>query len=290
MARMDQDQNQLVIWRRQVFELVERQRVRPARDVLRQALARFPEDKELLLGAAWVAYLDDQSEEAEQLCEQLLRQDPGSAEGRSLLAKVFAERGKLIEAETLYRSLMRDFPSDVTYTADFATMLTDTVHLDQAHELARRAIKMAPDHLGARRAIVLTSLLRGEHEHVETTLAQMMESDPQAAETLHSLVFVLDERGDKAGALRLAQEMLRANPDNPALVRYIIELQHASHWSMRPLRWLDADAFALAGVAMFGLGLLTLADHPVAHGAGVVLCAYGLYGALWPPLLRRLQR
>jgi tetratricopeptide (TPR) repeat protein len=284
------DQDQLVTWRAQAWELVERNRVRPARDLLGRAMAQFPDDEELLLAAAWVAWLDDENEEAEQLCERILAQDPGSPGARSLLAKVFKARGAMIEAETIYRSLIRDFPDNVHHTADFALMLAQTVHLDNAHELARKAIEMAPDDSGARRAIVTTSLMRGEYQNVESTLKDMMESDPESEETLHSLIMVLDDRGDKQGALRLAQEMLRANPDNHGLVEWIVQLQHDAHWSMSPLRWMDGDYMALGGVAMLGIGLLAFTAHPGSRAAGALACLYALYGALWPPLLKRLQR
>ncbi|MFK7887816.1 MAG: tetratricopeptide repeat protein [Gammaproteobacteria bacterium] len=284
------EQDQLNIWRRQVWELVERNRVRPARDVLQQALAKFPDDRELLLGAAWVAYLGDENEEAGDLCERVLLQDPGSPGARSLLAKVFHERGALVEAETLYNSLMRDFPDDVDYVSDFALMLVTTVHQGHAYALARRAIELSPDHNGARKAIVFTSLMRGEHDHVNSTLKDMMESDPQASATLHSLIVVLEDRGDAPGALRLAQEMLRAEPDNPALVETIVRLQLAGHWSMRPLQWLEGQYEGLLGIGMLGIGLIALAGHPIARVVGGVLCTYCLYGAIWPPLLKHLQR
>lgn len=287
---MDQDQQQLNTWRAQVWELVDRNRVRPARDVLSRALGQFPDDKELLLAAAWVAWLDDENEEAERVCEQLLMLDPGSPGGRALLAKVFKERGALAEAEGIYRSLMRDFPDNVNYTSDFSLMLAQTVHIDHAHELARKAIKMAPEHIGARRAIVMTSLMRGEYDNVESTLKDMMESDPEASETLYSLIVVLDDRGDKAGALNLARELLRASPDNHALVEWIVQLQHGAHWSMRPLRWMDGDYFALGGVAVLGIGLIAFTLHPASRLTGAALCLYALYGALWPPMLKRLQR
>ncbi len=288
---MNDQQEQLNTYRRQVDELLDRRRTTQARQLLGRALEQFPDDHELLLSAGWMEYYDDDMTHAAQVCETVLKGNPVSARGRYLMAAIYEARDDLQSAEDTYASLLRDYPDNIGYMADFALLLLRTVQHERARVIAEHAISLDPNHRGAQRAILQCALLSGDNRRVDTMMAQLVESDPDAVSTALTLSLVLQERGDVDEALRVAQKLLSMQPDNEHIVEAVIDLTHETHWSMYPLRRINDYYAATVGMGLIGLALIAMPQNTPSKkliGAGLVL--FTLYAWVWPPVYKYLVK
>ena len=275
--------------RRQIDALLERRRVAQARPLLSSALAQFPNDLELQLSAAWMESLANRPEEAARWCRSALEQSPTSERGRYLMAGICEELDDLKQAEAQYQSLLRDFPNDVDYLAGFSLLLFRTVHHDRARALAEHAMSIDPDNRQAQQAAFLDALIDGDRSRMDAIVETVMTNDPDSVHNARTLLVLLEERRQYPEALRLAQNLLRAQPDHPDIVASVIDLTHKAHWSMAPLRGLDDYAEAPIAAGVLGIGLLAWdASGTIAKFVGGALLAFALYCLVWPPLLKFL--
>lgn len=261
-----------------------------ARALLARTLPHWPDDPDLLHGAAWLDYHEERYAEAEQGALQLLAQDPHSEGARGLLADVYEATGDSERAEAMYRSLLADFPEDVHYLACYSLLLVNTVHLNRASELAEKAMSLNPEHPLALRASVFAALCRGDDATVDARLEDLVAQDPDAQSTLASVADVLHERGRYREALNILRELLRLDPANERLVTLVVELRRDAHWSMVPLRPFQRLGYTegLSAIALAGFGTLHLGTSPASRAVGLGTLAFALYGAVWPRLLKAL--
>ena len=90
----------------------------------------------------------------------------------------------------------------------------------------------------------------GESEH----LLRLLQAHPEQVITATTLVVALSEQGRSREALRIAQELLRNQPDNPHVLALVRELKMQTHWTMLPLYpmqrwgWGGAAAVSVAGI------------------------------------------
>ena len=276
-------------YQRQIDALLERRRIAQARPLLSRALEQFPDDIELQLSAAWMESLADQPEEAARWCRRVLEQEPTSERARYLMTGICEDLGDRKQAESLYQSLLRDFPNDVDYLAGFSLLLFRTVHHDRARVLAEHAMSIDPDNRQARQAAFLNALLDGDRARMDAIVQTVMTDDPDSIHNARTLLILLEERRQYSEGLRLARNLLRAQPDNPDIVESVIDLTHKAHWSMAPLRWMDDYTEATVGAGVVGIGLLAWeGSGPMARTAGAILLTFTLYCWAWPPLLKFL--
>ncbi len=286
---MNDQQEQLNVFRRQAEELLDRRRIAQARQLLGRALEQFPGDHELLLAAGWIEYYDDDIERAVQICATILENNPTSARARYLMAALYEARDDLRSAEDMYASLLRDFPNHAGYMADFALLLLRTVQHDRARIIAEHAISLDPNHARAQRAILGCALLRGDRQRADTMMANLLESDPDAVSTALTLTFLLQERGEVDEALRVARNLLSMQPDNEHIVEAVIELTHKAHWSMYPLRRVEEYYPATVGIGLVGLALVGMENtSPTGQIIGAGLVLFTLYAWVWPPVFKYL--
>lgn len=288
---MSDEDGQRLQYQRQIDELLERRRIAQARPLLSAALAKSPDDDALRLSAAWLEWMDGQLEEAARWCQAVLQDRPSSERARYLLAGICADQGDLKQAETLYQSLLADFPDDVDYLAGLSLLLFQTVNHDRARVLAEHAISLEPGNRRALQAVFLGALLDEDRARVDAIIETVMNDDPEALQNARTLLIVLQNRRRYTEALQLARQLLRAQPDNPDIVESVIALTHRAHWSMAPLRWIDDFVQATVGLGIVGLALVSWTEAGFGlRLAGGGLVAFTLYCWVWPPVLRALIR
>jgi hypothetical protein len=125
-------------------------------------------------------------------------------------------------------------------------------------------------------------------------LQQLLVRHPQSMRTLVLVVIALQQRGNAREARRVAQELVRAQPDNEQLVGLARSLTVQAHWSMLPLwpmqKWGWGASFALWLIAIVGIRTLDQVDDRAAGVFAIVFLIYVVYSWVWPPILRRLLR
>ncbi|HEX8612623.1 MAG TPA: tetratricopeptide repeat protein [Telluria sp.] len=271
--------------------LIERKRYAHARDVLAEALAQYPDDSDLLYGAALVDYLTGQRDEARAVLLRVLSRAPDHYAARSLLATLYQENEELPAAEEMLLDLLRDYPESGHHYARYAMLMYRTMHLDKAQALAHEALRLDPDDELALIACMMGDLIAGRAGAEQERLAALMSRHPESLSTARMLISHLVRRGKYGAAKRIAIELLKLHPDSPEILELVIELDALSHWSMLPLWPLNRWGWG----ASVGLWVLTVA---VINGAGqfaphavgplsVALIGYCAYSWIFPTLLKR---
>jgi tetratricopeptide (TPR) repeat protein len=275
----------------EVRALLERRRIVQAKARLKEALEENPDHPDLLLQAAWADYMVNDSVSAFATVRQVLVAEPASHSARLLLFELETERGRLSEAEQIVVGLLHESPEHAPYYGRYAELMIRAMKLDKARALAEEGLKYAPDDAGCLAARALCDFIGKRSGTPSHSLQQLLVRHPQSIRTLLLILVALQDRGDHRGAYRIAQELVRAQPDNKAFAQMAAELKATAHWSMLPLwpllRWgwgASIGLWLLGGAAIRILGQ----SHPAAAGM-LALCIFGyvIYSWLWPPILRR---
>lgn len=276
---------------RQVEALLQRRRTDLARSLIKPALASHPEHTALLLQSAWADYLDDRNEEALSTVRQVLLAEPTHEGARLLYFELLVEKEQNAEAERVIIELLREYPEDADCYGRYANLMLRTLNLPKALQLAREGLRYNPDDVACLAAQATCELI-DTPDVASHGLQQLLVNHPQLIRTLALVVAALEERGDVRGAKQVAQELVRAQPDNEHLVEVARQLKIRGHWSMLPLwpvqKWGWGASFGIWIVAIVGIRALEKVS-PAASGAfAIMVAAYVVYSWAWPPLLRRL--
>jgi tetratricopeptide (TPR) repeat protein len=281
-----------------VFEvraLIDRRRYDLARTRLAGALKEHPDDADLLCLSALVEYFSDDKPAARASIRAALNADPQHAGARNLFAHILEDDKQYSEAERVLIALLRDYPEDASYYATYAQLMLRTLNIDKARRLAREGLRFEPEHAGCLYVVALADVIDGVGAGENASLATLVREHPEAVNTAVTLIVALQDRGDTRGALRIAQELLRSQPDNKQYVQLVRELKSVGHWSLLPLypmvKWGWGGAIAVWFIGIVGLRLLSQVASPaVVMTAAAVWLLYVIYSWVWPPLLRRLLR
>ena len=163
--------------------------------------------------------------------------------------------------------------------------------LQKRARLASEGLKYDPDDRGCLAALVLCDLIDGRSRQMRQSLQQLLARHPQALRTLSLTVASLQNRGRYGEAHKVAQQMLRAHPDDKDVVEVVSELKYATHWSMLPLwpivrwGWPAAIGIWLGGLLL--IGAIGKTYPQVSGSLTICLIIYAIYSWVWPPVLRR---
>lgn len=271
--------------------LIERRRLGQASALLGEALARFPDDGDLLHSAAMIEHQSDDHDAALHTLGQLLVRAPEHVAGRFLLVAVHEARAEFAQAEAVLLDLLRDFPASATLYARYAMLMYRTQQVDKAIALSREALRLDPDDDGALAATMIGELVEGRQGDERVSLAALMRKHPEDIATARLLIVHLLKRGRYWSARRIAIALLQAQPDDRDALTLVVEIDALCHWSVIPLwplnRWGIAATIALWVGWMVSYRLLRTYLPQAAGAASVVILAYCVYSWVYPPLLKR---
>jgi predicted Zn-dependent protease len=273
--------------------LEERRRFDEARALLREVLPRHPSDPELLFHAAYIEYLTDNYAAAETAVQSLLAVAPGHVGGRDVLQGIYAETKRPAEAEQVLIGLLGDYPEDPYFYARYSTLMLQNLQAEKAEKLAAEALRLDPDDYSAQLAMTTARLITGKADTAQHDLARLVKNHPESMATLRMVVVSLTDQRRNKEALTVAQEMVRAYPDEPSYVDLVVELRKSTHWSLLPM-W-PMVKFGWAGAAaVWVLGIVLLRSTSSLGTWGGVMVGvwllYVVYTWAWPPLLERWLR
>lgn len=281
----------------QLNELVYRKRIGPARNILADALPRFPESVELLQCAAWVDWLDDDLDSALKSIQKILSIDPSYFDARFLLSRIKFEQNRFAEAEQTVLALLQDYPEDAALYAHYARIMLRTLHIEKAQRLAAEALKREPSNADALGVDVLCAFIGLSGKQQRARLQRLLEEYPDQTQSMILVVQSLIDNGKHREAYELSRELVLHDPSNDALVDLAKELRHTSHWTMLPLwpmrKWGWGGSIGLWLIVVLLLRSEVLASTPLAGLEGPIaftFLGYVVYSWVWPPLLKRLLR
>lgn len=272
--------------------LIERRRYSQARITVSQGLKNFPESAELQYLAAFIDYASERPEQAMQGVKALLAQAPQHYGARTLYAHLLEGAKELAEAERVWIDLLRDYPQSADCFAGYGELMLKTLNLDKARRLAQEGLRLAPEHAGCLFLAAMIDLIRNRNGVESEHLQRMLREHPEQVRSALALVIALSARGNDRGALRVAQELLRQQPNAGHLVTLVRTLKTRTHWTMLPLYpmqrwgWNAAIAITLVGIVGLRVAEQTLSSPVVATLTWIWL-AYVIYSWVWPRVLRR---
>jgi len=279
------------VYSEQAFYFIERRRLRDAQRVLKEGLAQYPQDPDLLFHSAQVEWLNDENAAAENTVRQVLVISPEHVPARQLLAAMLVERHEYADAELLLIGLLKDFPERAELYGRYSRLMLRTLHLEKAEQLAHEGLRYDPENAECLLAIALCETARGG-ARPNAALTRLLGAHPESLSTVHALVVALVESGRIDEAHRIAQGAMRADPANENLVALVRELRIQNHWTMKPLwplqKWGWGASAAMWVGGMMVSSALQRAHSPLALPFALLWIAYAIYSWVWPPLLRRI--
>lgn len=276
---------------REAHALVERRRYAQAQAAVNLGLRDFPESIELQYLAAFIDYAEDREKAALRGVEALLATAPQHYGARLLLAHLLEDSSQLARAEAVWIDLLREYPDDADCYGGYGKLILKTLNLDKARRLAQEGLRRSPENADCLYLAAIIDLIQNQ-QGASTHLQRLLQEHPEQTRSAIVLSTTLSEHGDDRGALKIAQELLRNQPDSKHLLAYVRELKARNHWSLLPLypmrRWGWSGAVV---VTLIGLTVVRLSEKILSPAAsGILACvwlAYVIYSWTWPRLLRR---
>jgi tetratricopeptide (TPR) repeat protein len=193
-----------------------------ARPELEAATALDPGDAGAVMKArAWRALAkidseDDATRASNDLLEAL-KLSPETNEDTLLAAKIAESTREYAAAETAYRRVLAKDATSAEATSGLAHVLIAEKKYPEAETLLRAALEKMPDDapLTAQLAAVLVAQDKGEALPV---VEKLHEAHPEDAAITRMLAQILAEAGDYTGSDHLYLGLLKASPNDPALL------------------------------------------------------------------------
>ena len=275
--------------------LVERRRYAHARSTISHGLRHFPDNTDLLYLAAFVDYATDDHGAAMQTVVRVLATDPQHYGTRRLCAYLHEAKKEYAQAEELWIGLLREYPEDADCYGAYAELMLKTLNLDKAARLAREGLRHEPESAICLYVAAMIDVIsgRGARSQEGDALLRLLRAHPQQVVTATTLVVALMDQGRNREALRIAQELLRNQPDNPHYLALVRELKMQTHWTMLPLypmqRWGWGGAAAVSVAGIIGVRALGNAvPEPFSSVVVYTWLAYVIYSWVWPSILRKM--
>jgi predicted Zn-dependent protease len=270
--------------------LLEVGRFTEAHQLLEQYFTENPGDPEAHLYAAVLAQAEEDPERAEQHIRETLRRNPQHRSAKLVLFDVLTDQERWTEAEKLILQLIKEDPEDPLTLALYAQLMLCTLHVDKAAALAEEALRRDPNGRTARLVHVLVETVRGNRSAVEQNLSELIKEDPESYRVVAMLYTVLVNQKRYREALQIAQQLLRYDPNNTALVDDLVELRVHTHPTaiLRApfVKWGWFGSVALWVIAIVTVRILARVNVTAALvfvAAYIGLC---LYSWIHPPMLR----
>jgi Flp pilus assembly protein TadD len=129
-----------------------------------------------------------------------------SIEGPLTLARLAEQRGKQVEAERLYRSILERNPDHPVIHHRLAIMQSRKGRFEEANVYFDRALQLKPDDPTLICDAGYCQYLQDRLDMAEALFRQALEIDPHHEAALNNLALVLGERGDDKEAFALFRQ------------------------------------------------------------------------------------
>lgn len=191
-------------------------------------------------------------EQAEHAYLRALELDPIYALAWNNLGIARHHRGQDGEAEDAFRSALREGRALAGVWRNLGLMLERTARVQEGEIAYRQALDADPGSAAAWTGLGMMLLTQGRAEDARVALSRAIESDAQLAEARYHLAFALSATGDYAAALRETRRALELSPYIPSpRFRLLIDLQFEEAGVLAPELDAAEHVAAGAGIASF---------------------------------------
>jgi len=151
---------------------------------------------------------------------------PGNATVIGTLALALDSSGNHADAQRAYRATLDIDPNNAIAMNNLAYLLAEAgTDLDEALQLARRAIALAPDSMQMTDTAGWVQLKRGDNESAIALFAEAVAKEPTEDTFRDHLLMALERKGDRTGILGETISALKQvpSPENLAKVSTLIQ-------------------------------------------------------------------
>lgn len=273
--------------------LIDRRRYDQARGRVTDALRAAPDDVELLYYSAFLDWVQDRNDDAETTLGRILALDPGHYGARLLLGQLLQEGKRYAEAERVWIEMLRESPEDADLYGHYGGLMLVALEVDKARRLALEGLRHEPEHEHCLFVAAISDLIDGRPLGDNERITTLVQAHPEHVRTGYALMIALEDRGDDRQAMRIAQQLLRAQPDSAELVEVVRAFRRKTHWSMLPLypmqRWGWTAALGMWAAVAVGLPMIAPGlPKGVVLAITLVWLLYVVYSWVWPHILKRL--
>ena len=149
-------------------------------------------------------------DEAESLCREAVRQDPGDVNFIALLGMILADINKLEEAEELLDRAVKVAPGHARAHEDLGAVLLNLGRPGEALDHLQKASELTPNNAGVFVKLGGAYTMLGRNEEGEAAIARSMELSPHQARLEQATRLFVE--GKFRQSEKIAQELVRTNP------------------------------------------------------------------------------
>ena len=194
--------------------LIARGRFKEAEAMLRDALAREPDDADLHIGLSHTLRMLERPKEAEEAARRAIGLDADSGYPHEVLAHALIDSSKWSEAEAAIEQANVLDGEDADRRGLLAKISMERGKNAESLAHAEAGLAIDPDHDLCRlfRGMALGKL--GRHEEADETAKDLLSDDPDDSYNHSARGWILMERGAAGEAKMHFQEALRIDPEN----------------------------------------------------------------------------
>jgi tetratricopeptide (TPR) repeat protein len=214
--------------------------------LLADALAKSPDDPDLLTAQAERLIVQGRTTEAEAALTHAVATSPFHQRARRLLGQLLVENGRSQDAVEVYKQMLRIQPDDAETHFAIGLVLLDSdptaalPYLEEASRLApsrsrflttlgiaylksgrqseaeatlRRAIALSPDDPSIRNNLGIVLVQTGRFQEAVQELTTLLDANPSFFAARNNLAIALAESGDLVRAEREVRQSLESDPD-----------------------------------------------------------------------------
>ncbi len=197
---------------RQKMEAEDYQR---ARQILDRARALFPENEDIALQAATLAYLTDRNEDAVEIIQDTKLKHPDSARPFLLQAAQMTQEGRHKEAAELYQLALEKQPAASTELR-YAQALQRAGQPLKAIEALEKALERLPDQPQIALALALAHQEAGQTDQAKKAYEALLKAEPNNVVALNNLAWMYHQDSDDR-ALAMAEKAYELSPNSAAV-------------------------------------------------------------------------
>lgn len=275
------------------WALLELRRLSEADALIRAELSEAPNNPDSYHAGAYLAYLQDEHQAGLAYTEQGLSLAPDHTGVLYLRFLLLQETQAYAQAELIIIDLLKQAPADSDYLCAYAELMLKTLHIDKARALCNEALRVDPDSQLAKTLSYQLDVIDGESDSANTELAQLVRDNPESRQTLALIAQNLVEQHRYREAERVAAELIRLDPSEPAFIELAIELRKLTHWTSIPnwpfnrFGWAFSVGVWLVLIVFIQIVIRLDLDVPYLLEFLLGYLAWVAYSWVQPPLLKK---
>ena len=186
-----------------------------ARDILNRARTLFPDNEDISLQAAALAFRNDRKQDATDILQETKLKHPESARPFLVEAGYLSEQGRHKEAAELYQ-LALEKHQDINTEVQYAQALQRAKQPSKAIEALKTALKTYPN--DPKLNLMLALAYQSDNQPANATAAYeaVISREPNNAVALNNLAWMYQQANDER-ALSTAEKAYSISPDSAAI-------------------------------------------------------------------------